>query len=392
MTASKAPRSPPQGSSLRVLAVIDNLSVGGAEALLSEFALGAQDADIELHVLNLGYDGVAGERLRRTGVPVLRIPPPERWQFLDVMAIARIRRVMRDVKPDLVHTHLSRAAVFAGVAAWSMRIPTVATVHENTFDVDGRRRYRLRLGALARRLFARRVISVAAATRDDYLSRRFDTADRVVVVHNGISDRRDRGGGVAIRERLEIPGEAFVVGMVAAFRPEKGHDIAAAAMSRLMAERPDVHFVVVGDGPDSESIRSTLDIGPRTHLTGAVVDVMPFLDAFDVLILPSRAEALPTVLIEAMATGIPFVASDVGGVRELLDGAPVGLLARGLPSAEELESNIAMLMNEPSLRERMGNQGRQRFLEHFSLAAWVRRTRRVYDEVLRGTDRHSRVQ
>jgi glycosyltransferase involved in cell wall biosynthesis len=385
MTASQAERPVRNhSSSVRVLAVIDNLAVGGAEALLSEFALGAQQAAIELHVLNLGYEGVASERLRHTGTPVFCIPPRQRLQFLDLMAVARTVRVIRRVKPDLVHTHLSRAAVFAGAAAWAMRVPTVATVHENSFDVEGRRRYRLRLGAVARRLFARRVISVATATRDDYLERRFDRPERVVVVHNGISDRRDEGAGAAVRQRLGISADDFVVGMVAAFRPEKGHDIAATAMSRVMAQRPDVHFVVVGDGPDSADIRARLNIGSRTHLTGAVVDVMPLLDAFDVLILPSRAEALPTVLIEAMASGLPFIASDVGGVRELLNGVEVGLLLAGQPSDRELERKLTTLIDSPSLRRQMGEEGRRRFLEHFSLAAWVERTRQVYDEVLAG--------
>jgi glycosyltransferase involved in cell wall biosynthesis len=369
-------------AAIRVHALIDTLGVGGAESVLADLATAAPAAGIELSVGVLkAVDGAhATARLRAAGVEprLVGIPP-----HLGPGAFLAVRRQLAAVRPDIVHTHLGYADLLGGPAARSLGVPTVATLHAHAWPGDARERVKLHAMALARRTCAARVVAVSESARAAYLGQDSDRTGRVVVVRNGICDGARPGAGRALRAELGIGADELVVATVSSLRPEKGHDIAIAAVARLLAREPRLRLLVAGDGPlRDELARAAAPLGDRAVLTGYRPDVMAVLDAADVLVHPSRHDALPTAIIEAMAASTPVVATRVGGIAELVEDGVGGVLVPAPPDPEQLARALAALLRDPRRRGELAAAGRARFEAEFTAERWAARMGELYRSVL----------
>jgi glycosyltransferase involved in cell wall biosynthesis len=366
---------------IRIHVLIDTLGVGGAEVLLGDLAAAAPLAGVELSV---GYlkdvDAAhAAVRLRAVGVEPRCVAIPPR---LGLEAFRRVRRHLAHVRPDLVHTHLGSADVLGGPAARSLGLPTVATIHSHAPASTGRDRAKARLMTAARRASTARVIAVSESARAAYVAAGA-APERVVVVHNGILGRAEPGAGARVRAELGLGVHDLVAAMVSSLRPEKGHDVALDTVRALLDRFPSLRLVVAGDGPLRPSLeRAAASLGDRVVFAGYRPDVMAVLDAADVLVQPSRADAFPTAILEAMAASVPVVASDVGGIGELVRDGVTGTLVAGPPSAPAFADALAALLEDGARRRRLGSAGRERFEQEFTAAHWVQRLREVYVEVL----------
>ena len=372
------------GARIRVHAVIDNLSCGGAELLLAEFAGPARAEGIDLSVGYLTDDlgDEALRRLRQVGVEPELVPVSSMVSLQD---LNRLRRHLAGVAPDIVHSHLGTSDCLGAVASRLVGVPVVSTLHQAEWVSRSRRgSARLRLAALARRRCAARIIAVSESARRAYLATGWDAPQRVTVVHNGVAGEAAPGSGRAVRRELGIAPDAPVVAMVSTLRPEKCHEVALAALPALRARFPDVRLVVAGDGPTRPRLEELARGvgGDAVIITGHRDDVMAVLDAADVLLHPSRIEAFPTVLLEAMAASVPIVATAVGGIPEIMRDGDGGLLLQPPPDPARLVDALEHLLGDPDLRRRMGAAGRERFEGTFTLDRWVRQTRTVYDSVL----------
>jgi glycosyltransferase involved in cell wall biosynthesis len=381
-------------SPLRVHALIASLTWGGAEMLLSEFAAGAQAAGIELSVGFLDdRDGSpAAERLRRRGVePILaEINGPR--PLLNRTDHRTVREHLAAVRPDVLHTHLGYADMLGGMAARSLDIPMVSTLHVMQWyrSVRNPSLYaKERLMSLVRRRCAARVIAVSEAARRAFLETGWDSPERVITVHNGIVAEPQPGSGRALRERLGIGPDDLVATMLTVLRRGKGHDTAVAAVSSLRERFPGLRLVIAGDGPDRLEIeRAASVLGDTAVLTGHVDEVMPLLDATDVLLHPTLVDAFPTALLEAMAAGVPIVASAVGGIPEIVEDGLTGVLVPAPPDAEHVAAALAPLLEDAAERRRLGEAGRARYERDFTAEAWALRMRQVYEAAMtNGADR-----
>jgi glycosyltransferase involved in cell wall biosynthesis len=191
--------------------------------------------------------------------------------------------------------------------------------------------------------------SRAAANR---LRAEYVPAGKIAVIPNGLDVKHFEHG------RHERPRRNVVV--VANLRPEKGHDVLIDASARVLAQVPDARFDVVGGGPEGDALLARCDARRVRHafrFLGHQEDVAACLTAGDIFVLPSRSEAFPNAVLEAMAAGLPVVASDVGGVSELIDDNSTGLLVpAGDPVA--LANRLLRLMAEPALAARLGAAAR----------------------------------
>jgi glycosyltransferase involved in cell wall biosynthesis len=381
-------------SPLRVHALIASLTWGGAEMLLSEFAAGAQAAGIELSVGFLDdRDGSpAAERLRRRGVePILaEINGPR--PLLNRTDHRTVREHLAAVRPDVLHTHLGYADMLGGMAARSLDIPMVSTLHVMQWyrSVRNPSLYaKERLMSLVRRRCAARVIAVSEAARRAFLETGWDSPERVITVHNGIVAEPQPGSGRALRERLGIGPDDLVATMLTVLRRGKGHDTAVAAVSSLRERFPELRLVIAGNGPDRLEIeRAASVLGDTAVLTGHVDEVMPLLDATDVLLHPTLVDAFPTALLEAMAAGVPIVASAVGGIPEIVEDGLTGVLVPAPPDAEHVAAALAPLLEDAAERRRLGEAGRARYERDFTAEAWALRMRQVYEAAMtNGADR-----
>jgi glycosyltransferase involved in cell wall biosynthesis len=368
---------------LRVATVIDGLGWGGAEMLLADFAAGAASQDIGLTVAYLqDKDGnPAATRLRDVGIEPVG---------LDIAllrqrdAVPVLRRHLAHVRPDVVHTHLGYSDLLAGIAARTMGLPSVATLHTMRPDPTGRERAKLALMAGTRRWLTSRVFAVSDAVRTAHLAHGLDRPDHVVTVHNGVVGRSRAGAGHAVRAELGLGVHDVVAVMVTVLRPGKGHAIALHAVARLRREHPEFRLVVLGDGPIKEEIATLArPLGDGVVMTGHRDDVQAVLDAADVLLHPTEVDAFPTALLEAMAASVPVVATAVGGVPEIVEDHRTGLLIPAPPTGDDLVNALGSLVGDPGLRRSLGSRGRQRFESEFTARAWASRTRVQYERVLR---------
>jgi glycosyltransferase involved in cell wall biosynthesis len=376
---------PPMTTSrpLRVHALIDNLGFGGAEILLPEFAARAERVGVDMTVGYLHDAGIGSqalERLRRIGIEPTRVPIKS---MLSPRCIMRVRRHIAAHSPDVVHTHLGWSDVVGGVAARSLGIPCVSTVHEMDWTPSSlRERAHMHVMALARRRCAGRVIVVSDTAREAYLSPGWDKPERVERVYNGVAGNAQPGAGRAVREELGIAADAPVVAMLSALRPEKAHDVALDAVARLLPRHPGLRLLIVGDGGSRAEIERLAEpLGDAVIMPGYRDDVMAVLDAADLLLHPSHIEAFPTALLEAMAASLPIVATAVGGIPEIVRDGETGVLVEGPPDAGRVAEAVADLLADPARRARLAAAGRARFDAEFTLDRWLAGTRAVYDEI-----------
>jgi glycosyltransferase involved in cell wall biosynthesis len=367
---------------LKVLALIDHLALGGAEMLLGQFAAAAPAAGIRLSVTCLGEVGgnPAAKPLHSAGIEPVVLNTPQR---LGLRALVAVRRHLADVEPDIVHTHLGSADFLGSLAARSLHVPSISSIHAISRPSDLRSRTRTRLVAAARRRGAARIITVSEAARQAYLARGWDSPQRVVAIHNGIDAVPEPGAGAAVRRELRIDSDGVVLGMFSALRTEKGHDVAIRALGLLRARFPKLRLVIAGDGPIRGDLsRLAEPFGDSIVMTGPRFDVMRLLDATDLYLQPSRADAFPTTLLEAMAASVPVLATDVGGIREIVVHDRTGVLINAPPTAEQLAEAIGALLDDPHRRRDLAAAGRRRYEDRFTAEPWVRRTRALYDDVL----------
>lgn len=362
---------------VRVLALIDHFVLGGAETLLSQFALAAPAAGIRLRIACLTeLDGnPAAAPLVRAGIAPINLgiagrPGPR--------ALWAVRTLIKRVQPQIVHTHLGTSDLLGGIAARSLGVPAISTVHTSL--------WRRRRDVLQRRLAPTcpaRVIAVSESARQTYLSHGLGKPQQVVTIHNGIALTPAPGAGAAVRRELGIAPDALVAVMVSALRWEKAHDVAIEAARILRLRFPNLRLLIVGQGTMREQIhRQARELGDAVVLPGMRRDVMRVLDAADVCLHPSRHEAFPSTIIEAMAAGVPVIATATGGIPEIVISPRVGVLIPAPPQPGPLSAALADLLSRPERRRAIADCGRAAYAQRFTAGPWVERTRALYDEVI----------
>lgn len=365
---------------VRVHALIDSLTWGGAEMLLADLAEAA--AGGTAICLSVGYlrEDVFAEparaRLRAAGIEPALIGTGSLWRFRD---LRRVRQHLRDVDPDVVHTHLGYADFLGGLAARSLGIASVSTVHVMDWSGPFRERIKAGLMALVRKYCAERVIAVSGVAREAYLQKGWDRPEHVLVVHNGVAIAPVPGAGRLVRQQLGLAENDVVLGMLSVLRPGKGHDIAAGAVRQLRQEFPRLRLLVVGDGPGRPEVEQSLaSLGPAAVLAGHRNDVAAVLDAVDILIHPSRVDAFPTALLEAAALSVPVVATAVGGIPEIVVDGVTGVLVPLPPDVELFVAALRPLLSSPAARVRLGGSAQRRFQQDFTASSWLQRLLPVY--------------
>ncbi len=363
---------------IHVLALIDHLVLGGAEMLMGQLAEAAPRAGIRLSVSCLfemdGNPAAAG--LSSRGVVPVDLSLPARPSLRSLRAV---RRHIGEVRPDIVHTHLGSADLLGGVAARTLGIPAVSTIHTTVWSSGARAYIRLRLV----RAFTTRMVAVSEAARRACLERGFARPDQIVTIRNGVTADAMPGSGRELRRELGWRDDDLVVGMLSALRAIKAHDVAVESFRQLIEDFPNLRLLIVGRGREWDRISElTRDLGDRVAMVGHRQDVMRCLDAFDVCLHPSYDEALPTTLIEAMAARVPVLATAVGGVPEVIMDGLTGVLIPAPPAPHVVAEMLAALLRDQPRRQALAAAARQRYEEQFTAGPWIQSVRALYDDLL----------
>jgi glycosyltransferase involved in cell wall biosynthesis len=340
-----APSAPP----LPVLLVIDSLDGGGAERYVVDLAIALRCRGWPVEVAS-SAGGVRAGALADAGVPV--------WVLLDALVKRRVsrrygralRRLIADRRPAVVHAHLYASAAAAAQATRDLPVPLLVTEHTEA-PWRGRR-----ARAVSREVYRRadRVVAVSSAI-GTLLVEEYDVpGERVDVVLPATT------APVAHRRMVTEP-RAPVLGVVGRLVPEKGVDVFLQAAALVLAVVPQARVVVVGDGPlrgDLERRAAALGLADSVAFTGFRADAPQLIAGLDLLVVPSRSDGSPLVVCEAMAAGIPVVASRVGGLPDLVADGRTGLLVQP-GQAEDLARAMVALLLDPAAAEELGARARQ---------------------------------
>jgi len=299
-----------------------------------------------------------------------------------------LARLIRKERVALVHSN-TLAVIVGALAARMMRIPHVWHVHE--IIVHPRLLWRLTSWMLPH--LSDRVVVVSGPTRDHLCKAEPRNAEITTIIHNGIDVERfntEPGLGQGVRQEWGIRPEQPLVGMVGRVSHWKGQDYLLHVADLVTKRHPEAHFALVGGtipGHENmvESLKALaerLHLSPRITISDFRADIPAILDAFDIFVLPSTLpDPFPTVVLEAMAAGKPVVANAHGGSTEMLEDGVTGYLVKP-DRPEEMADAIETLIEHPLRRQEMGQRGRQRLIEHFSLEAFIANWTALYESLL----------
>jgi glycosyltransferase involved in cell wall biosynthesis len=350
-----------------VVHVITKLVVGGSQLTVVGLCT-RMIGEFEAHLVAGPEEGVEGS-LRHAvpdAVSVYRIPSLRRDvdPVHDALAVGALRRLLRAIRPDIVHTHGSKAGVVGRLAARGCAACVVHTVHgwgHTPDDATLRRQAFVRLEqAMARHTDA--LVAVSRDVRDEGLRCGIGEPSRYVVIPAFVdldpADPDFRSAQSRARAELGIPRERVVVGWVGRFVPQKDPTTLVPALAHVLHARRDAYAVLVGDGPLRREVEAGLiaeGVGDRAIFTGVRVDARLLYPAFDVVVHPSRWEGQPMVVQEALAERVPVVASRVAGVGDLLvDGGNGYVVTPG--NASELARRTLDVLTDARLRAPLGDE------------------------------------
>ncbi len=360
---------------MRIVHVLAPAQFGGLERVVAALARGhAQRGHRVTAALIVEPDSPSPPLARELGsgdveVHEIRIPP--RRYLAERRAVADL---VAETRPEVLHTHGYRADVLHGGVARSLGVPTVTTLHGFTGG-GPRNRFYEALQTWAIRSFDA-VVVVSMPLRRHILDRGVG-AERIHVIRNAWT------GGISplppehARQRLDVEASSFHLGWVGRFSEEKGPDLFIDALE-LLDDTP-VTASMIGDGPMLETIRLRVqrlpaDVVLRLH--GPVPDAAALFSAFDALVISSRSEGTPIVLFEAMATGVPVVAAEVGGIPDVVDDRTAVLVPPGRPRA--LADALRWVRSERVEIAERARRARARLEEAFSREPWLDRYEELY--------------
>ena len=347
----------------------------------------------------LGPEGSLEDRARNGGLDLRIINASRRsihpWR--DCQTYRELVRLLKQIRPDVLHTHSSKAGIIGRVVAARLNLPCVHTIHGASFHV-GQSQFAYKMYEWLERRVAPmtdRFISVCDAMTEQYVEAGIAPRNQFTTVYSGFDVEpflHPPRPPATVRAELGLKPDDVVIGKVARLFPLKGHEYLVRAAKSVIDRCPNVRFLLVGDGilrPQFEAELAASGIRDRFVFAGLVPpsQVPELIHAMDIVAHTSVWEGLARVLPQGLIAGKPVVSYDIDGAGEVVIPGETGFL---LPprSLNELSDALCELVNSPGLRHRLGETGRIRFTDQFRHQTMTRHIREVYADVLA---RRSRV-
>ncbi len=375
--------------------VVDSFGTGGAEEGIRKLLSGLDPAAFEQTVCTVASSPPAEAKSEAT--TRARVISLGRSGGGRQVLVGRLKRVFDRERPQLVHSR-NWGAIEAIVAARMAGVHTVVHsehgLESSTYLHQPWRRNVIRRLCFA---WADRVFAVSHALRAYYARQLWIAENRMGVIANGVDTERFRPHGdvrYAARQKLNVGPNTLVIGTVGRLDPIKDHRTLFQAVDLLLTSGVPVQLVVVGDGAEREALEADIRarnlLAARTVFVGETSDIVSQLNSFDVFVLPSLAEGMSNALLEAMSTGVPCVATRVGGNPELVEEGTSGLLFEP-GDARTLATQLKSLALNPQCRHNLGGNARRRVEDRFSLRRMLSNYTHLYEEALGNRHADARV-
>lgn len=384
----------------RVLHLINSFDIGGTERQAVELLKGLDRERFDVRLAVLRNTGPFYSEIEALFPDVPEFPLTSFYNANALKQLARLRRLMLCEKIDILHAHDFYSGLLGCVAARLAGVRVIAC--QRHLKLSDRKVHEL--GTRVIHWLAHRVLVNSEAIRERIIEQGSARPEKIVVVRNGVlgahagrvhesaahTSRAEEMWGIASMQagRLRSQGaRAQVVGMVARMQPVKGHKFFIDAAARVAQSQPDVRFVLVGDGPlrpEIEAQVARLGLADRVHLLGDRTDAAKLIPEFDLLVLASLHEGLPNAVMEAMAAGVPVVATAVGGTKELIVDGETGYLVPPADAIALAERIACALANEETSR-RVAASGFEFVKDRLSIGRMVASVENLYQELTEGS-------
>lgn len=382
---------------IKVLRIITRLNIGGPSFHTILLTAHLDPVLFRCKLVKGREDELEGEMnqlLTTKGVSPIFIPEMRREFSLkdDLTAFWRLLRLMRQEKPDIVHTHMAKAGALGRLAARLAGVPVILhTFHGHIFNgYFGQ--LKTKTFITAERLLAHlstKTVTVSERVREEIVERYGVCAySKIITIPLGLDLapflEADRQKGY-LRHELDLPDDVPLIGIVARLAPVKGHQYLIQAAGKILKKHPEARFLIVGDG----ELRGELEAQVRRRgIAGSFVfcgfrkDLVRVYADLDVVVLTSLNEGLPVALIEGMTAGKPVVAFDVGGVEDLIDDDVTGILVP-FGDVQTLADSITHLLEDPQECERLGQNARRKAYPNLDYPRLVKDIEEFYCQLVR---------
>ena len=368
---------------MRILHISSARTLGGGERHLSDLANALAERGHEVFVA-VPENSPLREELR--ALPSENIFSLRLRNALDVKSARALARLVREHEIEILHAHVARDYPLAALAMRNNRRTKLVITRHVLFPLS--RIHKLTLARVSR------VIAVSVAVARALQAQELFPAKKIVTVPNGIDLSRfnralNSGAREVLREQLGINSAKHLVGTVGEIRPLKGLEDFLRAAAVVAKEIDDVDFVIAGRDATRagerrahlERLSEELDLRERVHFTGWLADVAPLLHALDVFISPSHTEAFGLSIVEAMASGLPVVATRTEGAREIIEDGVNGLLV-AVGDNEQMASLTLALVKDEARRRELGARAKERAQSRFGLERMASAVEQVYSEAV----------
>ena len=368
-------------NSINVVRVISDLPVGGVENRLLEM-LPLLRPEFNVRVCCIREKDELAPEFEKAGIPVDLCYFRSR---LHPLSLYKMASYLKKIKAHIVHTHMYRPNVSGVLAARLAGIPVVISQIHNVDHWDNTRQIR-QDKMLVR--FRDRIITVSEAVKQNYIANTHAAPDKCPVIYNGINMSRftPREKDSDLVAEFDLEGKK-VVGIVARLVPQKDHETFLKCAVEIKRKVSNIKFLIVGEEEGASGLRQKLEdravelgLGEEAVFTGKRRDIATILSLVDALVQSSLREGFSNVIVEAMAMGVPVVATDVGGNAEAIEDGKTGFV---VPSRQPdvLADRVVKILNDKELAENMASQARSR-AKLFSLHAMVEKTKALYHSLL----------
>jgi len=358
---------------IKIIHVTEDMKIGGQERVIEDI-LNNLDLEIfEVQLLCLTSGGVIADRLEKTRIKVT-ILNIENYNSLK--SIKKVINWLKNEKIDIVHTHGFSSGVLGRISAYFAGISKIyAHIHTMSDELSFKHGVKEKLLSF----ISTKIITVSNAVNDSYKKRTHINKKKLIMIYNGLNLplNREFNEKENIKKRYDIPKDVKIIGSVASLTKHKAHYLLFEAIKNI----DNIYIILVGDGIEKMKLAELaikLGIEKRVRLVGNQEDIFPFIDIMDIFVLSSVREGHPLSLIEAMGFKKPVIATNVGGVSEIIENDINGIIVPP-KNSKKIEESINLLLNNEELSKKLGNNGKETYINRFTLKKMMEKLVLLYE-------------
>jgi len=360
-----------------IVHVLDSLEIGGLERTVVRLAIAQQIAGDDVQLITIFTNGPLAKPLTEAGI---RITCMNKKPGLDLSTIRRIRKLIaKDIQ--IIHSHNVLPHYYATLASLGIRVRRISTRHDMGVHLKKKRMQFLYTLSLYK---THSVVAVCEAAKKRFVKEKIIPERLLTVIYNGIPSidkpKAEIRKNSTNRQKLKLPTDGPIVGSIGRLNVVKDYSTLIFAFKEVLTSYPDTKLIIAGDGPEKSKLQTQIDklnINESVTLLGERNDVEDLLEQFEIFALTSLTEGFSVALVEAAWSGLPIVATDVGGNCEIVEDGTTGFLAEP-GNVRDIQKKIELLLENDQLRKRFGDDGQKRARANWTLEIMRTKYQNVY--------------